>query len=88
MKLVQRYFNVLQYVTGNRLGNWFWFLAGPPYPDKLWDPHSFLPMFQWLPGIKRLECETDHLPPSSAQVKNVWSYTSLPHIHIHRAVFT
>jgi len=28
------------------------------------------------PGVKRLGREADHLPPSSAEVKNVWSCTS------------
>ena len=29
------------------------------------------------------ECEVDHSPPSSAEVKNGWSYNSTPHIHLH-----
>jgi len=29
-------------------------------------------------GVKRLERDTDHLHPSSAEVKNVWSYTCTP----------
>jgi hypothetical protein len=28
--------------------------------------------------VKQLGHEADHLPPSSAEVKNVWSYTSTP----------
>jgi hypothetical protein len=28
--------------------------------------------------IKRLGCEADHSPPSSAKVKNAWSYNSTP----------
>jgi hypothetical protein len=28
------------------------------------------------PGVKRLGREADHIPPSTAEVKNVWSYTS------------
>jgi len=36
---------------------------------------------QWVPGalslgVKRPGRETDHSPPSSAEVKNAWSYTS------------
>jgi len=27
-------------------------------------------------GIKQLGCEADHSPPSSAKVKNAYSYTS------------
>jgi hypothetical protein len=29
-------------------------------------------------GVKRLGREADHSPPSSAEVKNAWSYTSTP----------
>jgi hypothetical protein len=31
-------------------------------------------------GIKRPEREADHSPPSSAEVKNAWSYTSTPRV--------
>jgi hypothetical protein len=39
---------------------------------------------QWVPGalslgVKQQEREADHSPPSSAEIKNAWSYTfSLP----------
>jgi hypothetical protein len=38
---------------------------------------------QWVPrtlslGVKRPGREADHSPPSSAEVKNAWSYTSTP----------
>jgi hypothetical protein len=41
------------------------------------------PHIQWLTGalslgIKQLGREADHSPLSSAEVKNVWSYTSTP----------
>jgi hypothetical protein len=41
------------------------------------------PPIQWVPGalplgVKRPGRETDHSPPSSAEVKNEWSYTSTP----------
>jgi hypothetical protein len=29
-------------------------------------------------GVKQLGCEANHSPPSSANVKNLWSYTSTP----------
>jgi hypothetical protein len=29
-----------------------------------------------FPGLRRPECEADHLPPNSAEVKNTWSYAS------------
>jgi hypothetical protein len=41
------------------------------------------PPIQWVPGtlslgVKRQGHEADHSPPSSAEVKNAWSYTSTP----------
>jgi len=43
------------------------------------------PPIQWVPGalfleVKRPRLEADHSPPSSAEVKNAWSYTSTPPI--------
>ena len=37
---------------------------------------------RWVPrefpsGVKGLECEADHLPPSCAEVKNEWNYASI-----------
>jgi hypothetical protein len=29
-------------------------------------------------GVKRLGCEADHSPPTSAEVKKIWIYTSTP----------
>jgi hypothetical protein len=28
------------------------------------------------PGVKRPRCEVDHSPPTSAEVKKIWIYTS------------
>jgi hypothetical protein len=44
---------------------------------------SIQPPIQQVPGalsagVKRLEREADHSPSSSAEVKNVWRYTSAP----------
>jgi hypothetical protein len=41
------------------------------------------PPIQWISGVLSLGVKqpghkADHSPPSSAQVKNVWSYTSTP----------
>jgi hypothetical protein len=33
------------------------------------------------PGVKLPEREADHSPPSSAEVKNVWSYTPHPYTY-------
>jgi hypothetical protein len=44
---------------------------------------STQPAIQWVTGavflgLKRLGREADNSPPSSAEVKNAWSYTSTP----------
>jgi len=41
------------------------------------------PPIQWVlkgsfPGVRQPDLEADHSPPSSAAVKNAWSYTSTP----------
>jgi hypothetical protein len=46
------------------------------------------PPIQWVPGplsleVKRPGREADNSPPSSAEVKNAWSYTSTPPIRLH-----
>jgi len=46
---------------------------------------------QWVPGvvfpgIERSGSETDHSPPSSAEVKNVWSYLSISPTLLHGVV--
>jgi hypothetical protein len=46
------------------------------------------PPIQWVPGalslgVKRPGREADHSPPSSAEVKKVWSYTSTAQIRLH-----
>jgi len=51
------------------------------------------PPIQWVPGalslgVKRLGCEADHSPPPSAEVKNVWSYTSSPPVCLHGVVLS
>jgi hypothetical protein len=40
--------------------------------------------FPW--GVKWLGSEVCHSPPPSAEVKNVWSYTSTPPIRLHGVV--
>jgi hypothetical protein len=51
------------------------------------------PPIQWIPGalslgVKWPGCEADHSPPSSSKVKNVWSYTSTPAVHLHGMVLS
>jgi hypothetical protein len=36
-----------------------------------------------LAWARRSECEVNHSPPSSAQVKKRWSYTNTPPICLH-----
>jgi hypothetical protein len=52
---------------------------------SLWGP-SLLPV-AISPTIKGLEREDDHSPPSTAKIKDTWSYTSSPHTLIIRAIF-
>jgi hypothetical protein len=48
---------------------------------------------QWVPGalslgVKWQGREADHSPPSSAEVKTAWSYTSTPPIRLHGVVLS
>jgi hypothetical protein len=45
---------------------------GPTYPPIQWVPRALSLRVKW-PGH-----EADHLPPYSTEVKNAWSYTSVP----------
>jgi hypothetical protein len=45
---------------------------GPIQPHNQWVPEGL------SPGVKRLEREADHSPPTSAEVKKMWIYTSTP----------
>jgi len=45
-------------------------------------------LIQWLPaaafpGLERPGCKADHSPPTSAEVKNEWRYTSAPSVCLH-----
>jgi len=56
--------------------------SSPPRPERLlgWVPGAL------TPGVKRPGCEADLLPPSSAEVKNAWSYTSSPPVSLQGVV--
>jgi hypothetical protein len=61
---------------------YYYYLLGPTQPA-----------IQWVPGalsleVKRPGREADHSPPSSAKVKNAWSYTSTPPIRLHGVVLS
>jgi hypothetical protein len=36
------------------------------------------PPIHWVPGVKRQGREADHSPSNSAEVKQMWIYTSTP----------
>jgi hypothetical protein len=55
-------------------------------PDQLWGLPNLLSNGYW--GLKQPGCEADHLPPSSADVKNVWCYTSTPPVCLHSMVLS
>jgi hypothetical protein len=51
------------------------------------------PPIQWVLGslslgVKWPGHEADHSPPSTAEVKNAWSYTSIPPMHLHGVVLS
>jgi hypothetical protein len=51
------------------------------------------PPIQWVTdalslGVKRPGREADHSPPSIAEVKNAWSYTSTPPLRFHGIVLS
>jgi hypothetical protein len=51
------------------------------------------PSIQWAPEVLSLRVqrpvrETDHSPPFNAEVKNAWSYTSIPALRLHGVVLS
>jgi len=66
---------------GSSLGRDWEFFSSPSLLDWLW--WSTQPSIQCVPGalsfgVNRPGREAGHSPPSSAEVKNVWDYTSTP----------
>jgi hypothetical protein len=53
---------------------------GPTQPPIQCEPGAL------SPEIKRLGREADHSPPSSAEVKNSWSYIPIPRLRLHGMV--
>jgi hypothetical protein len=52
-------------------------VLGPTQPPIQWVPGAV------PPGVKRQGREADRSPPTSAEVKKTWIYTSTPPIHLH-----
>jgi hypothetical protein len=55
---------------------------GPTQPPIKWVPRALSPV------IRQPKRDADHSPPSSAEVKNAWSYTSTPPIRLHGVVLS
>jgi len=58
----------------------------PLHPDLIWGPLSLLSIGYWglsLPRDIMIGHKTDHSPPSSAEVKNMWNcyFHSLLRLH-------
>jgi hypothetical protein len=66
--------------------------SSPKRQDQLWNQPSILfSGYRASLLVKRPMREFSHAPPSSAEVKNEWSYTSIPPVCLHsmdRANFT
>jgi hypothetical protein len=55
--------------------------SSPCRPDRLWGPPNLLSngyRGALSPGVKRAGREADHSPPTSAEFKKMWIYTSTP----------
>jgi hypothetical protein len=62
-------------------GDTFFFLSKSP--NRLWSL-LFIGYRVSFPVVKRPGSDIDHLPPSSAEVKNEWRYNSTPPICLHQ----
>jgi hypothetical protein len=62
--------------------------TSPCRPDMFCGPPDLLNryrgIFPW--GLKRPKRETDHSPPTTAEVKKKWVYTFTPPLSLHGAV--
>ena len=62
------------------------FFSSPKRPDQLWGPPRLI--FNWyrrsFPGVRRQGRDVDYSLPSSAEVKNKWSYKSTSPVCLHR----
>jgi hypothetical protein len=56
--------------------------------SQLWKGTDKIKIRRSFRGGKLPGCEADHSPPSSAEVKNAWSYTSTPPVLLHDVVLS
>jgi hypothetical protein len=71
---------------GSSLGRGWEFFSSPPRPERLCGSPSLISNgYQRALSvrIKRSGREASHSPPSRAEVKNVWSCTSIPPVRLH-----
>jgi hypothetical protein len=61
-----------QELSPSRLKNFHFSISSRP---ALGSTHSPI---KWVPVVKRQGREADHSPPTSAEVKKMWIYTSTP----------
>jgi hypothetical protein len=69
------------------LGIFLFTTASRPDLGPTQSPIQCVPLALSL-GVKRPQSEACHSPPSSAEVKNAWSYTSTPPTRLHGVVFS
>jgi hypothetical protein len=62
------------------LGRVKWFFSSSQHPDHFGaQPAPIRCVLEYFPpGLKRPGCESEHLPPCSVNITNVWSYTFSP----------
>jgi hypothetical protein len=66
--------------VGVRVPVWSRIFTSSCCPDRLWGPPNLLSNVNGralFPGLKRSGHEADHSPPTSAEMKKTWIYTSI-----------
>jgi hypothetical protein len=81
------------YLLGFILKSYYTFTTYENISDKSCRSSWTFLCYIWVPGalslgVKRPGREADHSPPSSADVKDEWSYTSAPPILLHGVVLS
>jgi hypothetical protein len=69
------------------LGSFLSITASRPARGPTQPPNQWLSGALYL-GLKQPESEADYSPPSIAEFKNDWSYTSTPPIRLHGMVLS